>query len=151
MRMANTSSGTLSTGPVALTGITGLDQVLGGGLPRGRLYLVQGDPGVGKTTLALQFLMEGKAKGETCLYITLSETSEELRMVVDSHRWSLDGITVFELPSWDSMGGQDENTLFHPADIELGETIKSLMERIDQVKPSRVVLDSLSEIRLLSQ
>jgi len=151
MRMANTRSGTLTVGPLAMTGITGLDQVLGGGLPRGRLYLVQGDPGVGKTTLALQFLMEGKAKGETCLYITLSETSEELKMVVDSHRWSLDGITVFEVPSWDSLTGQDENTLFHPADIELGETIKSLMARIDEVKPSRVVLDSLSEIRLLSQ
>jgi circadian clock protein KaiC len=113
--------------------------------------LVQGDPGVGKTTLALQFLMTGLRAGETCLYITLSETTDELRTVAASHGWSLDGVALFELPSWDSVTGQDENTLFHPAEVELAETIKKLLQRIDQVKPSRVVFDSLSEIRLLSQ
>jgi len=112
---------------------------------------VQGDPGVGKTTLALQFLMAGRDAGETALYVTLSETIEELRVVADSHGWSLDGISLFELPASESVSGQDENTLFHPAEIELGETIRMLLDRIDQVKPKRVVLDSLSEIRLLSQ
>lgn len=135
----------------ACTGIAGFDEVVGGGLPVGRLYLVQGDPGVGKTTLALQFLMAGRERGETGLYITLSETIEELKLVADSHGWSLDGLALFELPTWESVAGQDENTLFHPAEIELGETIKTLLDRIDQVKPARVVLDSLSEIRLLSQ
>ncbi|HEY4186103.1 MAG TPA: ATPase domain-containing protein, partial [Polyangia bacterium] len=136
---------------VAPTGVPGLDEVLGGGLPRDHLFLVQGDPGVGKTTLALQFLMTGLRAGETCLYITLSETTDELRTVAASHGWSLDGVALFELPSWDSVTGQDENTLFHPAEVELAETIKKLLQRIDQVKPSRVVFDSLSEIRLLSQ
>jgi len=125
--------------------------VVGGGLPVGRLFLVQGDPGVGKTTLALQFLMAGRDAGETTLYVTLSETIEELKLVADSHGWSLDGIALFELPASESVSSQDENTLFHPAEIELGETIKTLLDRIDQVKPKRVVLDSLSEIRLLSQ
>jgi len=141
----------LNTGPLASTGIVGFDEVVGGGLPVGRLYLVQGDPGVGKTTLALQFLMAGRDRGETSLYVTLSETIEELKLVADSHGWSLDGIALFELPTWESVASQDENTLFHPAEIELGETIKLLLDRVDQVKPTRVVLDSLSEIRLLSQ
>src|SRR3569623_470629 len=149
--MAETHTGTLNTGPLASTGIVGFDEVVGGGLPVGRLYLVQGDPGVGKTTMALQFLMAGRDRGETPLYVTLSETIEELKVVADSHGWSLDGIALFELPTWDSVAGQDENTLFHPAEIELAETIKLLLEHIDKVKPSRVVLDSLSEIRLLSQ
>lgn len=138
-------------GPLASTGITGFDEVVGGGLPVGRLFLVQGDPGVGKTTLALQFLMAGRDAGETALYVTLSETIEELKVVADSHGWSLDGIALFELPAPESVSSQDENTLFHPAEIELGETIKMLLARIDEVKPKRVVLDSLSEIRLLSQ
>ena len=136
---------------MASTGIAGLDEVVGGGLPAGRLYLVQGDPGVGKTTMALQFLMAGRACGEMSLYVTLSETIEELRLVADSHGWSLDGISLFELPTWDSVAGQDENTLFHPAEVELAETIKTLLARIEEVRPTRVVLDSLSEIRLLSE
>lgn len=149
--MAETNERPRNERLLASTGISGLDEVLGGGLPAGRLYLVQGDPGVGKTTLALQFLMAGRDRGETPLYVTLSETIEELKLVADSHGWSLDGIFLFELPTWDSVAGQDENTLFHPAEVELAETIKLLLARIDEVKPSRVVLDSLSEIRLLSQ
>ena len=149
--MADTLERTRKNVALASTGIAGLDEVVGGGLPPGRLYLVQGDPGVGKTTLALQFLMAGRQRGETTLYVTLSETIEELKVVTQSHGWSLDGIALFELPTWESVAGQDENTLFHPAEIELAETIKTLLARIDDVKPSRVVLDSLSEIRLLSQ
>lgn len=149
--MGETLEATCNKAPLAATGISGFDEVVGGGLPVGRLFLVQGDPGVGKTTLALQFLMEGRDRGETSLYVTLSETIEELTMVADSHGWSLEGIALFELPTWESVAGQDENTLFHPAEIELGETIKMLLDRVDEVKPTRVVLDSLSEIRLLSQ
>lgn len=134
----------------APTGIEGLDEVLGGGFPRDKLYLVQGDPGVGKTTLALQFLLAGATAGEVCLYVTLSETGEELRAVAKSHGWSLDGLQLFELPMADRIDGDDENTLFHPAEIELAETTRTLLAEVERVKPARVVFDSLSEIRLLS-
>jgi len=133
------------------TGVSGLDHVLGGGLPRDRLYLLQGDPGVGKTTLALQFLLAGAEAGEVCLYVTLSETKEELRAVADSHGWSLDKLLLFELPVGDRGNGGEENTLFHPSEVELAETTKLLLDEVERVKPSRVVFDSLSEIRLLSQ
>jgi circadian clock protein KaiC len=133
----------------ALSGVPGLDEVLGGGLPRERLYLVQGDPGVGKTTLALQFLLAGAEAGEVCLYLTLSETKEELCAVADSHGWSLDKLTLFELPNRGDDG--EENTMFHPSEVELAETTKMLLEEVARVKPTRVVFDSLSEIRLLSQ
>src|SRR3954462_15403065 len=98
------------TGQRAATGITGLDQVLGGGFPRNRVYLVQGNPGVGKTTLALQFLLEGARAGEPCLYVTLAETQEELRAVAASHKWSLDSLTLFELPMPDGLNPDEENT-----------------------------------------
>ena len=100
----------------ASTGIPGLDDVLGGGLPRDRIYLVQGDPGVGKTTIGMQFLLHGKAAGETCLYIALSETRTEIEAVVMSHAWSLEGIHMFELSALEqqvSLG--EENTLFEPS------------------------------------
>jgi circadian clock protein KaiC len=135
----------------AKTGVPGLDTVLGGGLPRDRIYLVQGDPGVGKTTLALQFLMTGAAAGETSLYLTLSETTEELRAVAKSHGWSLDGLSLFELPLPEGLGGDAENTLFHPSEVELAETTRILLAEVQRINPSRVVFDSLSEIRLLSQ
>lgn len=136
-------------GLVANTGVAGLDDILGGGFPRDRVYLLQGDPGVGKTTLALQFLLAGAARGETCLYITLSETRDELEDVARSHGWSLDALALFEFRASDPP--DDENTLFHPSEVELAETTQSLLDEIERVKPSRVVIDSLSEIRLLSQ
>lgn len=142
----------MSTGEErAATAITGLDAVLGGGLPRDRIYLVQGDPGVGKTTLALQFLLEGARAAEPCLYVTLSETQEELAMVAASHGWSLEGISVFELTTNEGLENDQENTLFHPAEVELVETTRLLLREVERVKPRRVVIDSLSEIRLLSQ
>jgi circadian clock protein KaiC len=132
-------------------GVPGLDDVLGGGLPAGRLYLLHGQPGVGKTTVAMSFLMEGARAKERCLYITLSETEEELRAVASSHGWSLDGVDVFEMKLADSDAGSDEYTLFHPAEIELSEAMDTLLAEVARVKPTRVVFDSLSEIRLLAQ
>ena len=136
----------------ALTGISGLDDVLKGGLVQNRLYLVEGDPGTGKTTLALQFLMEGKKQGENVLYITLSETAEELKAVAASHGWSLEGIELFELSNAEGiMDPSQEITLLHPWEVELGETIQSILTKVEQVAPSRVAFDSLSELRLLAQ
>jgi circadian clock protein KaiC len=135
----------------AKTGIEGLDDVLGGGLPAGRLYLLHGEPGVGKTTVALSFLREAARSNERCLYITLSETEEELRSVADSHGWSLDGVTVFEMKLADEQTASGEYTLFHPAEVELSEAMDTLLAEVARVKPLRVVFDSLSEIRLLAQ
>lgn len=138
--------------PVAATGITGLDEVLAGGLTRGRVFLLEGSPGTGKTTIALQFLLEGARNGEPTLYITLSETEEELRDSARSHGWSLDGIDVFELvPPESLLDEEQQQSLLYSSDLELGETTKRIFEAFEQVKPKRVVLDSLSEIRLLAQ
>jgi circadian clock protein KaiC len=134
------------------TGIVGLDHVLMGGLPRHRLYLLEGDPGVGKTTLALKFLLTGIAAGERALYITLSETEDEVRAIADSHGWNLDGLAMFELSALEQQIRIDaENTIFRPSDVELSETTKALLEHVDKIKPDRVVFDSLSELRLLAQ
>ena len=139
--------------PHASTGVAGLDDILGGGLPVDRLYLVQGTPGVGKTTLALQFLLEGVRNGERVLYITLSETESEIRQVAASHNWSLDGLSMYELSSAEQTTrlDDDENTLYATQDIELKETIRVLLREVERVSPTRVVFDSLSEIRLLAQ
>jgi circadian clock protein KaiC len=134
----------------ASTGIRGLDELLDGGLPANRLHLIEGDPGTGKTTLALQFLLEGRRRGESTVYVSLSETATELRGVAASHNWTLDGIEVCEL-SPASTGSDDQYTLFHPAEIELTEMVKRVLEITDRVRPSRVVLDSLSEMRLLAR
>lgn len=137
---------------IIATGNTGLDQVLRGGLPRDRLYLLEGTPGSGKTTLGLQFLFEGVRQGESVLYITLSETSEELQSVAESHGWSLDGVALFELSAADAvLGGAQEQTILHPWESELGDTIELIQARVDELKPSRLVFDSLSEMRLLAQ
>lgn len=137
---------------LASTGDKGLDDVLGGGLPGNRLYLVQGQPGVGKTTLALQFLLEGVRAGEKVLYITLSETRDELEQVAESHGWSLDGISLFELSAIEEMVSSDaDNSVFHSSEVELGETNRALLSLIDKVRPSRAVFDSLSEMRLLAR
>jgi len=134
-----------------LTGIPGLDDVLAGGLPRDRLYLVEGTPGTGKTTLALQFLLEGRRLGELGMYVTLSETKDELQSSAATHGWSLDGISVVELVPEASVGSEQEQTLLHPAEFELGETTGRILERIERERPARLILDSLSELRLLAQ
>jgi circadian clock protein KaiC len=136
----------------APTGIAGLDLILEGGLPRDRVYLVEGDPGVGKTTVALQFLLTGAARGERGLYITLSETEEEVRQIASSHGWSLDPISLFELSALEQqMGIESQNTIFRPSDVELTETTRAVLDFVDKVRPDRVVFDSLSELRLLAQ
>src|SRR5690242_6226907 len=134
------------------TGNTGLDDILGGGFDADRVYLVEGRPGTGKTTLALQYLLEGVPRGERSLYVTLSESERELRSVVTRHGWTLAGIDVFELvPPEASLDPDQELTLFHPAEMELSETTKSILDRVREINPKRVVFDSLSEMRLLSQ
>ena len=134
------------------TGISGLDDVLNGGLIPHRLYLVDGDPGSGKTTLSLQYLLEGVKKGEKCLYITLSETKEELIASAESHGWSLDGIEIVELiADQQDLGGETQVTMYHPSEVELTETTKKVLEAVERINPTRVVFDSLSEVRLLAQ
>src|SRR3954467_11409207 len=134
------------------TGNPGLDDILGGGFDADRVYLIEGRPGTGKTTLALQFLLEGVRLGERCLYVTLSESERELRVVVTRHGWTLAGIDVFELvPPDASLDPDQELTLFHPAEMELSETTKNILDRVIALNPKRVVFDSLSEMRLLSQ
>jgi circadian clock protein KaiC len=135
----------------ASTGVPGLDDVLGGGLPLNHLYLVEGNPGSGKTTLGLQFLRSGADKGEKGLYVTLSETAQELHTVAASHGWSLAGIELFELVSDEGLGMEAEQSILHPSEIELGETVRGVMEVVERLKPERVVFDSLSEMRLLAQ
>jgi circadian clock protein KaiC len=133
------------------TGIPGLDNVLGGGLTRDRLYLVEGDPGSGKTTLALQFLAEGAARGETVLYITLAETEVELRAVAEAHGMSLQGVNVHEvIPDESALDPDEQYTVLHPSEVELGATNSTIIRLVEQLNPARVVLDSLSELQLLS-
>src|SRR5688500_14444950 len=133
------------------TGIAGLDAVLGGGLPAHRLYLIDGEPGSGKTTLALQFLIAGRSEGERCLYVTLSETADELRSSAESHGWSLDGIEIFELAAATRDEPEEAYTLFHPAEVELQQTVGAVLEAVQRHSPSRIVFDSLSEMRLLAR
>jgi circadian clock protein KaiC len=136
----------------ARTGIWGLDNILSGGFSRGHIFLVEGAPGTGKTTVALQFLLEGARAGERCLYITLSETERELREGATSHGWMLDEIEVFELlPPESLLDSDQQQSLLYSSDLELGETTKQIFEAVERSKPTRVVLDSLSEIRLLAQ
>ena len=133
------------------TGIAGLDDVLGGGLTPNRLYVLEGAPGAGKTTVALQFLMEGAKRGEQVLYVTLSETAAELEGVARSHGWDLSGIHIREmLPSPDSLQPDEQYTMFHPSEIELSETTQRILEDVQALSPRRIVFDSLSELRLLS-
>jgi len=139
------------TPPRMSTGIAGLDDILGGGLTPQRVYLVEGSPGSGKTTLGLQFLLDGAARGEPGLYITLSETADELRMVAASHGWSIDALALFELANDSALDIDAQQSVFHPSEVELGETTRNVMSEVDRVKPVRIVFDSLSEMRLLAQ
>ena len=135
----------------ASTGIAGLDNILVGGLPPHHLYLIEGTPGSGKTTLGLQFLLQGRKNGERGLYITLSETSSELHEVAASHGWDLEGIDVYDLVGDQGLGEEAEQSILHPSEFELGETTRDVIAMVDKLKPSRVVFDSLSEMRLLAQ
>src|SRR5689334_17875444 len=139
--------------PRASTGVRGLDEILGGGLARNRLHLLEGSPGTGKTTIALQFLIEGAKSGEAGIYISLAETETELRAGAKSHGWTIDKhVEIFELVSPESAVDPDQHqSLLYSSDLELGETIKRIFEAIERLKPKRVVIDSLSEIRLLAQ
>jgi circadian clock protein KaiC len=149
--MSITLGETLSHARVT-TGIASLDYITGGGLPEHRMYVIEGDPGSGKTTLALQFLLEGARQGEACLYVTLSETAHELREVATSHGWRLDGIDLLELDTLADRFGEEANyTVYHAADVELGETLKHIRAEVDRLRPVRVVLDSVSELKILSE
>lgn len=137
----------------ARTGVSGLDTILAGGLSPGHVFLLEGNPGAGKTTIALQFLIEGARLGEQGLYITLSETESELRAGAASHGMVIDGnIEVFEVvPPESLLDADQQQSLLYSSDLELGETTKEIFAAFERIKPSRVVLDSLSEIRLLAQ
>lgn len=137
----------------ARLGVAGLDNILVGGLARGHLYLLEGSPGTGKTTIALQFLLEGHARGERGLYVTLSETESELRLTAVSHDWDIGAkFDIFELaPPESLLDSQQQQSLLYSSDLELGEATRAMFEVVERVKPDRIVLDSLSEIRLLAQ
>lgn len=137
--------------PRARTGVAGLDEILGGGLPTRHLYLIDGEPGTGKTTLGLQFLIEGAKQGERGLYVTLSESRRELLAVAESHGWSLDGIDIFELTTEGTIDVEESYTIFHPAEVELQQTVDRVLKSIEERNPKRVVFDSLSEMRLLAR
>ncbi|HVU29454.1 MAG TPA: ATPase domain-containing protein [Sphingomicrobium sp.] len=139
-------------GGAVSSGLPSLDYILKGGFEAKRIHLIEGEPGAGKTTLGMQFLLDGVRKGERCLYITLSESKEELIHVAETHGWDLEGIEIFELvPPELSLDPEREQSIVYASDLELGETVQMVKELVERVGPSRVVFDSLSEIRLLAQ
>ena len=134
------------------TGIAGLDDILEGGLARNHVYLIEGDPGTGKTTIAVQFLLEGVRCGQKGLYITLSESKSELLEIAESHGWSLEGLELFELAANDTeLKPEAQYTVFHPSEIELTDTTNTVLAEVEKLQPARVVIDSLSELRLLAR
>lgn len=135
-----------------LTGVEGLDDILNGGLPKGHLYLAEGDPGTGKTTLALQFLLEGVKRGDRGMYITLSESKRELEKVAASHGWSVQSISIYEMiHSDEDLSSEAQYTVFHPSDVELADTMTAILKHVEEIRPQRVVFDSLSEFRMLAR
>lgn len=145
-----------STSPVdsakAATGITGLDQILDGGLPRNHIYLLEGDTGTGKTTLALQFALTGAAAGETVLYITLTETAQELKQIATSHGWSTDTLHIYEIRPADAVDASSaEQTIFRTSDVELSEVVQSIRAKLAEIKPDRAVFDSMTELHLMAE
>jgi circadian clock protein KaiC len=150
--MTTSSSETLDDGEPVSSGLPSLDYILAGGFAAQRIHLIEGEPGAGKTTLGLQFLLEGRRKGEKCLYITLSESKDELLHVARTHGWDLSGVEIFELvPPELSLDPEREQSIVYASDLELGETVKMVRDEVERVAPARVVFDSLSEIRLLAQ
>ena len=143
----------MSASNVARTGVPGLDDILNGGLTSGRLFVMEGSTGTGKTTMAMRFLMEGAAQGERTLYVTLSETEEEVRATAEGYGWSLgDTAKIFELvPPESLLDADQQQSLLYSSDLELGETTKLIFDAVEQSKATRIVLDSMSEIRLLAQ
>jgi circadian clock protein KaiC len=135
---------------LASTGVRGLDEILHGGYAEHRLYLLEGVPGAGKTTLAFQFLLEGARRGERVMCITLSETRDEVRAMAASHGWSLEGIELRELMTNESLNPGEQYSVFHPAEVELSDTTQKLLAEVEKVNPSRIVFDSLSELRMLA-
>src|SRR5690242_5453673 len=134
------------------SGCPGLDDVLGGGLPAGHVYLLEGEPGTGKTTLALQFMAEGLRNGEKVLYVTLSESRSDLLSVARSHRLNIEGIRILELrPSEEDLKPEGQYTVFHPAEIELNDRIQTIMKEVNELRPDRLVVDALSEVRMLAK
>lgn len=146
------SSATTTKSSVCETGVDGLDAILGGGIPRNRLYLVQGEPGTGKTTLALQFLLAGVRNQESCLYITFSESRDEIDAVARSHGWDVDKIAVFDLSTLETqLQPESQNTVFYPSEVEMNQTVQMVLAELDRVKPQRVVFDSVTELRMLAE
>jgi circadian clock protein KaiC len=136
----------------AASGLAGLDDILRGGFPRGCLFLISGTPGTGKTTLAMQFLLEGIRRGETCLYISLAETEQEVQKVAASHGWDLTKLHIHALvPSERNLSADSQLTVFNPSELELGETTEALLAAANAHRPQRVVIDSMSELRLIAQ
>src|SRR6185312_2597992 len=147
-----TISGGLVSNDTLPTGVAGFDEILGGGYSVRHIHLIEGEPGAGKTTLALQFLLDGAARGERGLYITLTESRDELLHTARGHGWSLNGVDIYELiPPELSLDPEQEQSVVYTADLELGETISMVMAEVERIRPVRVVFDSLSEIRLLAQ
>lgn len=146
-----TSSDNRPGRPVTSSGIYGLDTILEGGFTRGQLFLVEGVPGSGKTTLAMQFLLSARSRGESVVYVSLSESAVELHATAVSHGWNLDGVHIIELaPAEALLDPDEENTMFHPAEIELAATTRAVLADVERLKPTCLVFDSLSELRLLS-